>query len=86
MRTPSGAPGSPRFTLMWFTIRILYLVIVAQGMVRDSSQVAGVDDIEQAFQEFIKMYNKKYDSKEQYEVAKGAFMHSLREISDLKAN
>ncbi|EEQ97321.1 hypothetical protein Pmar_PMAR024817 [Perkinsus marinus ATCC 50983] len=70
---------------MWFAVGILSLVIVAQGVVRGSSQVIGVDDIEQAFQEFIRMYNKKYDSKEQYEVAKAAFMHSLREINDLEA-
>ncbi|EER11413.1 hypothetical protein Pmar_PMAR011076 [Perkinsus marinus ATCC 50983] len=70
---------------MWFTVGILSLVIVAQGVVRGSSQVTGVSDIEQAFREFIRTYNKKYGSKEQYEVAKAAFMHSLREINDLKA-
>ncbi|EER13838.1 hypothetical protein Pmar_PMAR007551 [Perkinsus marinus ATCC 50983] len=70
---------------MWFTVGILSLVIVAQDVVRGSNQVTGVDDIEQAFQEFIRMYKKKYGSKEQYEVAKAAFVHSLREIDDLKA-
>ncbi|EER14381.1 thiolproteinase SmTP1, putative [Perkinsus marinus ATCC 50983] len=59
---------------------------MAQTIARGSGRDDQLENIDQAFQNFTKEYNKKYETDEQYQVAKAAFAESMREIEELRAN
>ncbi|KAF4665802.1 hypothetical protein FOZ61_010483 [Perkinsus olseni] len=62
---------------------------MAQGVVVESkttSQTYRPGEIEQAFQEFINKYGKRYSTTEEYRVAKDAFAENLRTIASLRAS
>ncbi|EEQ98715.1 vivapain-4, putative [Perkinsus marinus ATCC 50983] len=59
---------------------------MAQTIARGSGRDDQLVDIDQAFQDFMRDYSKKYETDEQYQVAKAAFSQSVREIEELRAN
>ncbi|EER01125.1 Viral cathepsin, putative, partial [Perkinsus marinus ATCC 50983] len=59
---------------------------MAQTIARGSGREYQLENIDQAFQSFMREYNKKYETDEQYQVAKAAFAESMREIEELRAN
>ncbi|KAF4729873.1 hypothetical protein FOZ63_023797, partial [Perkinsus olseni] len=62
---------------------------MAQGVVVESnttSQTYRPGEIEEAFQEFISKYGKRYATTEEYRVAKDAFAENLRTIASLRAS
>ncbi|EER06957.1 cathepsin L, putative [Perkinsus marinus ATCC 50983] len=71
---------------MWFTAGTLHLIVMAQTIARGSGREYQLENIDQAFQNFMREYNKKYETDEQYQVAKAAFAESMREIEELRAN
>ncbi|EER02918.1 thiolproteinase SmTP1, putative [Perkinsus marinus ATCC 50983] len=62
---------------MFLVVVTLQLIAVGHG--------ASVE-VEKAFQEFMRTYDKRYDTDEQYQVAKDAFENTMREIETLRAN
>ncbi|KAF4719322.1 hypothetical protein FOZ63_021825, partial [Perkinsus olseni] len=58
-----------------------------KGIVDGAPDEAGhVGDIDKAFREFILRYKKKYDTDEQFQVAKNAFAQSMKIVAELRAN
>ncbi|KAF4755669.1 hypothetical protein FOZ63_012782, partial [Perkinsus olseni] len=56
------------------------------GESHTTSQTQHPEEIEQAFQEFISKYGKRYSTSEEYDWAKDAFAENLREIASLRAS
>ncbi|KAF4735427.1 hypothetical protein FOZ62_028256, partial [Perkinsus olseni] len=62
---------------------------MAQGVVVEpntTNQTQQPGEIEQAFQEFIREYGKRYTTSKQYHMAKDAFAENLRTIASLRAS
>ncbi|EER10547.1 Ervatamin-C, putative [Perkinsus marinus ATCC 50983] len=59
---------------------------MAQAIAGGSDRYGQLENIDQAFHDFMTRYNKKYETDEQYQVAKAAFARNVREIEELRAN
>ncbi|EER04087.1 hypothetical protein Pmar_PMAR023073 [Perkinsus marinus ATCC 50983] len=62
---------------MFLIVVTLQLIAVGHG---------AYTEMEEAFQEFVRTYHKKYDTDEQYQVAKDAFENTMNEIEAMRAN
>ncbi|EER05594.1 conserved hypothetical protein [Perkinsus marinus ATCC 50983] len=71
---------------MWFTAGTLHFILMAQAIAGGSDRNGQLKNIDQAFHDFMTRYNKKYETDEQYQVAKAAFAENMREIEELRAN
>ncbi|EER14373.1 cathepsin L, putative [Perkinsus marinus ATCC 50983] len=71
---------------MWFTAGTLHFILMAQAIAGGSDRYGQLKNIDQAFHDFMTRYNKKYETDEQYQIAKAAFAGNMREIEELRAN